>query len=111
MFGLKYHDKDDKEAYRIVERQGANTETFERRYYNERRLLTPSLDLFFKTAVANNQTLELNAVGTMSAGDYNRGLNDGGMYAQRNVTTNKSINVNGEALYTLTFKRATTKVG
>ena len=24
---------------------------------------------------------------------------------------NKSINVNGEALYTLTFKRATTKVG
>lgn len=111
MFGLKYHDKDDKEAYRIVERQGANTETFERRYYNERRLLTPSLDLFFKTAVANNQTLELNAVGTMSAGDYNRGLNDGGMYAQRNATKNKSINVNGEALYTLTFKRATTKVG
>ena len=111
MLGLKYHDKDDKERYRIAKREGANTEEFERRYHNDRNLLTPSLDLFFKTAVANNQTLEFNAVGTMSFGDYHRGLNDDETYTQRNTIHNHSTNVSGEALYTLTFKHATTKVG
>ncbi len=109
--GLKYHDKKDNHKYNITERYGENIKDYLKLYHNNSNLTTPSLDLFFKKSFQNNQTVELNVVGTMSRGDYNRGLTNSNKYVQENVTGNKSWNMVNELLYTRSFGFLTTKFG
>ena len=101
----------------IEERIGTERKLFDKYNPNETKVKSPSIDLYFRKNISEKQSLELNAIGTLSNGDYSRQMhylyNDDSKenYSQVNSTKNDSWALAAEALYTLAFKNVTTRYG
>ena len=108
---FNYHTNERNVNSLVIEQYGDLRSEYEKKYAYEYSKINSSLDLFFRKQWKDKSTLELNAVGTYSSGDYNRGLDNTNDYSQASETGNSSWNMGGEVMYTRTINKVTTKVG
>lgn len=107
-----YHKNERNENFRTTELLNGVTESsFEKYYNNHYTRNTPSLNLYFRKSFEHSQNLEINARGTMSSGDYSRGMDYSNDFNQTNLTDNKSWAAGAEALYSKGFKHLTLRLG
>ncbi len=82
---------------------------------NKTKSHSPSLDLYFRKNFSQTQSLELNATGTISSGDYFREMHykydQGADFNQINYTGNDSWAATVEALYSLKIGNVSTRYG
>lgn len=82
---------------------------------NKSKSHSPTLDLYFRKNFSQTQSLELNAMGTISSGDYSREMHykyDSGIdFNQINLTNNDSWAAALEALYSLKIGKVDTRYG
>lgn len=117
MARLKFNSKDVKNHNynSIHETEGEQISQYDKYNPNKTKATSSSMDLYFRKSLSKTQTLELNASGTISNGDYNRGMhysyNDGTAFNQTNYTDNSSWATAIEAFYTLSFDNISTSYG
>ena len=82
---------------------------------NKSKSHSPTLDLYFRKNFSQTQSLELNAMGTISSGDYSREMHykydSGTDFNQINLTNNDSWAAALEALYSLKIGKIDTRYG
>lgn len=82
---------------------------------NKSKSHSPTLDLYFRKNFSQTQSLELNAMGTISSGDYSREMHykydSGTDFNQINLTSNDSWAAALEALYSLKIGKVDTRYG
>lgn len=82
---------------------------------NKSKSHSPTLDLYFRKNFSQTQSLELNAMGTISSGDYSREMHykydSGTDFNQINLTNNDSWAAALEALYSLKIGKVDTRYG
>lgn len=82
---------------------------------NKSKSHSPTLDLYFRKNFSQTQSLELNAMGTISSGDYSREMHykydSGTDFNQINLTNNDSWAAALEALYSLKIGNVDTRYG
>lgn len=82
---------------------------------NKKKTQSPTLDLYFRKNFSQTQSLELNATGTVSSGDYLREIHYKYVHApdfnQINFTNNHSWAAAFEALYSVKIGKVTTRYG
>lgn len=82
---------------------------------NKSKSHSPTLDLYFRKNFSQTQYLELNAMGTISSGDYSREMHykydSGTDFNQINLTNNDSWAAALEALYSLKIGKVDTRYG
>lgn len=82
---------------------------------NNSKSHSPTLDLYFRKNFSQTQSLELNAMSTISSGDYSREMHykyDSGIdFNQINLTNNDSWAAALEALYSLKIGKVDTRYG
>ncbi len=82
---------------------------------NKSKSHSPTLDLYFRKNFSQTQSLELNAMGTISSGDYSREMHykydNGTDFNQINLTNNDSWAAALEALYSLKIGKIDTRYG
>lgn len=117
MARLKFNSKDvtNNNYNRVKETEGERTSQYDKYNPNKTKATGSSMDLYFRKNLDKTQTLELNASGAMSSGDYTRGMHysydNGTKYDQTNYTDNSSWATAVEAFYTLSFDNVTTSYG
>lgn len=82
---------------------------------NKSKSHSPTLDLYFRKNFSQTQSLELNAMGTISSGDYSREMHykydSGTDFNQINLTSNDSWAAALETLYSLKIGKVDTRYG
>lgn len=82
---------------------------------NKSKSHSPTFDLYFRKNFSQTQSLELNAMGTISSGDYSREMHykydSGTDFNQINLTNNDSWAAALEALYSLKIGKVDTRYG
>lgn len=82
---------------------------------NKSKSHSPTFDLYFRKNFSQTQSLELNAMGTISSGDYSREMHykydSGTDFNQINLTSNDSWAAALEALYSLKIGKVDTRYG
>lgn len=82
---------------------------------NKSKSHSPTFDLYFRKNFSQTQSLELNAMGTISSGDYSREMHykydSGTDFNQINFTNNDSWAAALEALYSLKIGKVDTRYG
>lgn len=82
---------------------------------NKSKSHSPTLDLYFRKNFSQTQSLELNAMGTISSGDYSREMHykydNGTDFNQINLTNNDSWAAALEALYSLKIGKIDIRYG
>ncbi len=102
--------------YNIMEEVIAGiNDTYSKYNPNKTKSHSPSLDLYFRKNFSQTQSLEFNAMGAMSNGDYSREMHydysSGATFNQTNNTKNNSWVVALETVYALQIKNVSTRYG
>lgn len=109
--GFRYHTHERFLDYLIRETYGDNVTEYQKSNNTEYTHVVPSLDLYFRKSWQNKSSLELNMVGTMSNGDYERVLSNTNDYSQKNVTGNNSWTIRSEVMYSHVHKNISLRYG